>query len=408
MADLKISQLASWTPLDTDLIPFVDLSWTPVTKKATRADLKGDNGAAWANGVDWINWNDGTSATATVWTTTTWAEGSSASVVNSWTTSAAIFDFTIPKGDTGAAGAASTVPWPTWNWIANIALINTVGLVKTYRVTYTDASTFDYTTSDWASGSGTWDMLKVDNLSGLTNTATARTNLSVDSSAEVDVKIWAVNTKVDNNTTSIANLATAQTQIDSHLSSTANPHSVTATQVWLGSVDDTADTAKPVSTAQQTALDGKEDSLWNPATDWQVLSSTTGWVRSWVTAWGGGGGEFPINIYVSNDTVWVNSSTFTFTHNLGLTETDVLNWRYKVILTSKYSTWAGWQYWDTNWNNIDWGGNPNYAVQIYSLWTAANPSATDQVRHQTNSFKIFLWTTGANLTNFKAIIQQMY
>lgn len=45
--------------------------------------------------------------------------------------------------------------------------------------------------------------------------------------------------------------------LTSHASDTANPHSVTKTQVGLGNVDDTADMAKPVSTAQQTALDLK-------------------------------------------------------------------------------------------------------------------------------------------------------
>jgi len=51
----------------------------------------------------------GTSATVTAGTTTTGAAGTSASVVNSGTTSNAIFDFTIPRGDTGAAGTAATV-----------------------------------------------------------------------------------------------------------------------------------------------------------------------------------------------------------------------------------------------------------------------------------------------------------
>jgi hypothetical protein len=46
-------------------------------------------------------------------------------------------------------------------------------------------------------------------------------------------------------------------QIDSHLASTANPHSVTKAQIGLGNVDNTSDSSKPVSTAQQTALDGK-------------------------------------------------------------------------------------------------------------------------------------------------------
>lgn len=44
-----------------------------------------------------------------------------------------------------------------------------------------------------------------------------------------------------------------------HISDTSNPHSVTATQVGLGSVNNTADSAKPVSTAQQTALDLKQN-----------------------------------------------------------------------------------------------------------------------------------------------------
>jgi hypothetical protein len=43
--------------------------------------------------------------------------------------------------------------------------------------------------------------------------------------------------------------------IASHTSNTSNPHAVTKTQVGLGSVDNTSDINKPVSTAQQAALD---------------------------------------------------------------------------------------------------------------------------------------------------------
>lgn len=46
-----------------------------------------------------------------------------------------------------------------------------------------------------------------------------------------------------------------------HLALTNNPHSVTASQVGLGSANNTADSAKPVSTAQQTALDLKQATL---------------------------------------------------------------------------------------------------------------------------------------------------
>lgn len=45
--------------------------------------------------------------------------------------------------------------------------------------------------------------------------------------------------------------------LTTHTSNTSNPHSVTKAQVGLGSVDNTSDAGKPVSTAQQTALDLK-------------------------------------------------------------------------------------------------------------------------------------------------------
>jgi len=47
----------------------------------------------------------GTAATISAGTTTTGAAGTSASVANSGSSSAAVFDFTIPRGDTGAVGA---------------------------------------------------------------------------------------------------------------------------------------------------------------------------------------------------------------------------------------------------------------------------------------------------------------
>lgn len=48
-------------------------------------------------------------------------------------------------------------------------------------------------------------------------------------------------------------------QIDSHIASVANPHSVTKAQVGLGDVDNTSDINKPISTATQVALNAKYD-----------------------------------------------------------------------------------------------------------------------------------------------------
>jgi len=53
--------------------------------------------------------------------------------------------------------------------------------------------------------------------------------------------------------------AEAQAKVDDHTNRTDNPHGVTATQVGLDQVDNTSDADKPVSTAQQTALNNKAD-----------------------------------------------------------------------------------------------------------------------------------------------------
>lgn len=51
--------------------------------------------------------------------------------------------------------------------------------------------------------------------------------------------------------------AEAQAKVNAHANRTDNPHSVTKTQVGLGNVDNTSDLNKPISTATQTALNGK-------------------------------------------------------------------------------------------------------------------------------------------------------
>ena len=63
----------------------------------------GDTGPAGADGIDGA---PGQAATITVGSTTTGAAGTNASVTNSGTSSAAVLDFTIPRGATGSTGPA--------------------------------------------------------------------------------------------------------------------------------------------------------------------------------------------------------------------------------------------------------------------------------------------------------------
>ena len=53
----------------------------------------------------------------------------------------------------------------------------------------------------------------------------------------------------------------ANSYTDEHANNKTNPHKVTKAQVGLGNVDDTADAKKPISEAQQAALNRKVDKL---------------------------------------------------------------------------------------------------------------------------------------------------
>ena len=114
---------------------------------------------------------------------------------------------------------------------------------------------------------------------------------------------------------------------DAHIASTSNPHSVTASQVGLGNVDNTADADKPVSTATQTALDGKEDSL-TAASQAEMEAGTESALRSMsplrvaqaIAALAAGGGlsfDAQGNLYTEDSNTSVPA---TMTNGLYLTE----------------------------------------------------------------------------------------
>ena len=65
--------------------------------------------------------------------------------------------------------------------------------------------------------------------------------------------------EVHNNTNDVSD------DLSTHIADTNNPHQVTKVQVGLGNVDNTSDLDKPISTATQTALDGKVDKVTTPS-----------------------------------------------------------------------------------------------------------------------------------------------
>jgi hypothetical protein len=70
-----------------------------------------------------------------------------------------------------------------------------------------------------------------------------------------------INKPISNSTQLALDLKADDSDLQTHINDTANPHSVTKDQVGLSNVNNTSDLDKPISTATQTALSGKQDSL---------------------------------------------------------------------------------------------------------------------------------------------------
>lgn len=84
-----------------------DALWTDLV---ALADIKGETGATGATGAagaNGTNGADGAAATISIGTVTTGAAGTSVIVTNSGSSSAAVFDITIPRGDPGVDGEGS-------------------------------------------------------------------------------------------------------------------------------------------------------------------------------------------------------------------------------------------------------------------------------------------------------------
>jgi uncharacterized protein YoxC len=77
-----------------------------------------------------------------------------------------------------------------------------------------------------------------------------------DAITEINETLTSINSSISTLTNSLANKADA-TALASHTSNLQNPHAVNAVQVGLGNVDNTSDSAKPISTAMEAALDNK-------------------------------------------------------------------------------------------------------------------------------------------------------
>lgn len=108
---------------------------------------------------------------------------------------------------------------------------HTPGTYDDYLITFSDGTTLSISVYNGVDGEGTGDMAKSVYDAG---------NKATDVFAYADAAAGDV-----------------QEALDDHIEDANNPHQVTAAQVGLGNVDNTADADKPISDATQSALDEK-------------------------------------------------------------------------------------------------------------------------------------------------------
>ena len=259
--------IANW-----DFILFSDSEDGNKIKKAQYSNLKWEQGDPGTPGAD------GAAATITVWSTTTGTPWSSASVVNSWTSSAAVLDFTIPQW-------AKWEPWEDGDdWAAaTITVWTTTTLPAWSSATVTNVWTsqdaiLNFWIPKWDSWSGSWDVSWPA------------------SSTDWDVAIfdWATGKLIKDGSvalstlSSAASLASTAVQPWDNVSDLVNdawyitsaPVSSVNSQTWAVVLDaddisDTTTTNKFVTASDKSTWSGKQDALWK-----LTITLTSAWWSS--------------------------------------------------------------------------------------------------------------------------------
>lgn len=140
--------------------------------------------------------------------------------------------------------------------------ISTNNLEAEYEITQSEH--FDCSFEIYASGT-TWG-----SITGNIEEQTDLQDILSDLQSNIDDVADDLSIETDNRQTADTdlqdNIDTVDGKIDTHISDKSNPHEVTKTQVGLGNVDNTSDLNKPISTATQTALNGKQNTINDLAT----------------------------------------------------------------------------------------------------------------------------------------------
>lgn len=164
----------------------------------------------------------------------------------------AISAASIPDGDKGditvsSSGSSWTIDADA---VSNAKLANAAANTIKGNNTGVSANPIDMTVTQ------TKTLLALENVD---NTADSAKPVSTAQSAAIAAVQSDADDAQTDATQALSDASDAQADINAHAQEANNPHSVTKTQVGLGFVDNTSDAGKPVSTAQQAALDLKTD-----------------------------------------------------------------------------------------------------------------------------------------------------
>lgn len=235
----------------------------------------GATGATGPKGAPGEKGADGAAATITVGTVTS---GAAASVTNSGTTSAAVFDFVLPKGDKGEKGdTGATGPQGETGATGPAGATGATGPQGEQGIQGVQGPVGPQGEQGPAGVAGADGKSAYQTAveGGYSGTETAFNAALADVPGHIASK--ANPHEVTKTQVGLSNVDNVKQAPYTHVSDKANPHGVTKAQVGLGNVDNTSDTNKPVSTAQQTAINAckvKRASVILPTASWSNLSQT--------------------------------------------------------------------------------------------------------------------------------------
>lgn len=229
----------------------------------------GATGATGPKGAPGEKGADGAAATITVGTVTS---GAAASVTNSGTTSAAVFDFVLPKGDKGEKGdTGATGPQGETGATGPAGATGATGPQGEQGIQGVQGPVGPQGEQGPAGVAGADGKSAYQTAveGGYSGTETAFNAALADVPGHIASK--ANPHEVTKTQVGLSNVDNVKQAPYTHVSDKANPHGVTKAQVGLGNVDNTSDTNKPVSTAQQTAINAckvKKNTLSLPTASW--------------------------------------------------------------------------------------------------------------------------------------------